>query len=51
MVWLTHEMRLALFPVGAIVKDSHHRESPERRKHDLNQCGILVQALLNEVEQ
>ena len=30
MVWLTDERRLALFPAGIIVRDSHHRESPTR---------------------
>ena len=31
VVWLTDEMRLALFPARTIVRDSHHRESPTRR--------------------
>ena len=30
------ERRLALFPAGTIVRDPHHRESPTRRKQDLN---------------
>ena len=29
-VWLTAEMRLALFPDGTIVRDPNHRESPTR---------------------
>ena len=35
-LWLTNERRLALFPAGTIVRDPHHRESPTRRKQDLN---------------
>ena len=27
---------LTLFAAGAIVRDSHHRESPTRRKQNLN---------------
>ena len=26
VVWLTDEMRLALFPAGTIVRDPHHRK-------------------------
>ena len=29
MIWLTTERVLALFPAGTIVRDPHHRESPE----------------------
>ena len=36
VVWLTDERRLALFPVGTIVRDPHHRESLTRREQDLN---------------
>ena len=36
VVWLTDERRLALFPVGTIVRDPHHRESPTRREQGLN---------------
>ena len=36
VVWLTNERRLALFSVGAIVRDPHHHESPTRREQDLN---------------
>ena len=36
LVWLTDERRLALFPVGTIVRDSHHPESLARRKRDLD---------------
>ena len=28
VVWLTDERRLALFPAGTIVRDTHHCESP-----------------------
>ena len=35
-LWLTDERRLALFTAGTIVRDPHHRESPTRRKQDLN---------------
>ena len=35
-VWLTDERRLALFPVGAIVRDLHHHESPTRCKQGSN---------------
>ena len=31
VVWLTYERRLALFPVGTIVRDPHHLKSPIRR--------------------
>ena len=31
VVWFTEERLLILFPVGAIVRDPHHRESPTRR--------------------
>ena len=36
VVWLTDERRLALFPIGTIVRDPHHRESPTRREQGLN---------------
>ena len=36
VVWLTNERRLALFPAGTIVRDSHHRESPTSRMQGLN---------------
>ena len=36
VVWLTDERRLALFPVGTIVRDPHHREFPTRREQGLN---------------
>ena len=37
VVWLTDERRwLALFPDGTIVRYRHHRESPTRRKQELN---------------
>ena len=42
---------LALFPAGTIVRDPHHRESPTRRKQDLNLRRTWVQALLNEAVQ
>ena len=32
VVWLTDEKRLVLLPVGIIVRDPHHRESPTRFK-------------------
>ena len=31
VVWFIEERLLTLFPVGAIVRDPHHRESPTRR--------------------
>ena len=37
VVWLTDERRLALFSAGTIARDPHHRESPARREHGLNQ--------------
>ena len=43
VVWLTNERRLALFPVGTIVKDPHHRESPTRHEQGLNLRRTLVQ--------
>ena len=36
VIWLTDEKRLTLFPVGTIVRDLHHRESPTFREQDLN---------------
>ena len=36
VVWLTDERRLALFPVGTIVRDPHHCESLTLREQDLN---------------
>ena len=36
VVWLTDERRLAICPAGAIVRNSHHRESPTRFEQDLN---------------
>ena len=36
VVWLTDEMRLALFPAGTIVRNPHHLESPTHREQDLN---------------
>ena len=51
VVWLTDERRLALFPAGTIVRDSHHLESPTRREQDLNLHRTRVQALLNEAVQ
>ena len=36
LVWLTDEMRFALFLGGTIIKDIHHREFWTRRKQDLN---------------
>ena len=36
VVWLTDKRRLALFPVGTIVRDPHHFESPTRGENDLN---------------
>ena len=32
VVWLTDGRCLALFPVGTIVRDPHHRKSPTRRQ-------------------
>ena len=46
MVWLTNEKHLALFLVGTIVRDPQHRESPIRRKQDLNfvewSCAVVI---------
>ena len=36
VVWLTDERRLALFPLGTIVRYPYRRESPTRREQDLN---------------
>ena len=33
---MTDERRLALFPIGTIVGDPQHRESPTRREQDLS---------------
>ena len=41
----------SLFPVGTIVRDPHHLESPTRREQDFNLRRTWVQALLNEVVQ
>ena len=38
VVWLIDERRLALFPVGTIVRDLHHLESPTCSQQDLNLC-------------
>ena len=35
---------LALFPATTIVRDPHHRESPTRRKSNLNLCRTCVQS-------
>ena len=43
VVWLTDERRLALFPAETIVRDSHHRKSPTRRKQGLNLRRTRVQ--------
>ena len=43
--------RLAVFPVGTIVRDPHHRESPTCRGQDLDRRKALVQASLNEDTQ
>ena len=34
MVWLTDDMRLALFPAGFIARDPHHRASLTRREQE-----------------
>ena len=44
MVWLSDERHLALFPVGTIVRDPHHRESPTRREQGLNLQRTWIQA-------
>ena len=36
VVCLTEEKRLALFTAGAIIRDTHHRESPTRGEQGLN---------------
>ena len=41
---VTDERRLALLPVGTIVRDSHHRESPRRCEQGLNLQKTWVQA-------
>ena len=49
VVWLTNERRLALFPVGTIVKDPHHRESAQNLSSDLvewNSFNINIIALV-----
>ena len=48
VVWLTDERRLALFPAGTIVRDSHHLESPTRREQDLKiwTCTIVLKRFL-----
>ena len=33
VVWLNDGRRLALLPVGTIVRDPNHRESPTRHEH------------------
>ena len=38
----------ALFPAGAIARDSHHGKSPIRRDQGLNLRRIWVQTLSNE---
>ena len=50
-VWLTNKRRLALFPTGTIIRDSHRRESLIRRNQDLNLRRTGVQALMSEVVQ
>ena len=49
VVWFSDERRLAVFPVGTIVRDPHHRKSSSRRKQGLNLRRTWVQAWLNEV--
>ena len=44
VVCLTDERRWTLFPAKTIVRGPHHRESPTRRKQDLNLCRTWVQA-------
>ena len=44
VVWLTDEKRLALFPAGTIVRDSHHCESPRLREQGLNLRRTWVKA-------
>ena len=44
VIWLTDERRLALFPAGTIVRDSHHRESPTRCRQGLSLRRTRVQA-------
>ena len=43
VIWLTDERCLVLFPVGTIVRDPHHRESPTRLEQDLNLQRTWVQ--------
>ena len=43
VVWLIDERRLALFPVGTVVRDLHHLESPTCSKQDLNLRRTSVQ--------
>ena len=44
VIWLTGERRLALFPAGTIVRDSHHHESPTCLEQDVNLRRTGVQA-------
>ena len=48
-LWLTNERRLALFPAGTIIRDSHRHESLTRCNQDLNLRRTGVQALMSEV--
>ena len=41
----------ALFPVGTIVRDPHHCESPTCYEQDLNLRRTCGQTLMNEVVQ
>ena len=38
MAWLTYERRVFLFPAWILVRDTQRRESPTRRKQDINLC-------------
>ena len=51
LLFLTDKRRLVLFPVRTIVRDPHHRKSPERCEQDLNMRKTLVQTLLDKVVQ
>ena len=46
---LTDKSRLALFPAGTIVRDSHKRKPLTRGEKDWNLCRKWIQTLLKEV--
>ena len=49
--WLIDKRRLILFPVGTIVRESHHSKSLTHREQNLDLRRTRVQASLNKITQ